>query len=94
MRSRSYDREFKLNAINLFRGGMSAAKVCKDLGIPGSTFSGWVRAYERDKEESFKGSGKPLASEEAIVTLMKEIEDVKLERDILKKALAIFSKQK
>lgn len=94
MRSRSYDREFKLNAINLFKGGKSAARVCKDLGIPGSTFSGWVRAYDRDKEDSFKGSGNPLASEEELAMLRKEYEDVKMERDILKKALAIFSKQK
>ena len=44
MRSRNYDREFKLNAVKLHvGGGKKTSKVCKDLGIPYSTFSGWLK---------------------------------------------------
>lgn len=94
MARRSYDKEFKLNAINLHKGGKSASNVCKDLGIPEPTFYYWLDQYEKEKEDSFKGSGKPKASNEEVVRLKKELEDVKMERDILKKAVAIFSKQK
>jgi len=38
MRSRKYDREFKLNAIKLYENsGKKASEICKDLGIPDST---------------------------------------------------------
>jgi len=93
MRSRSYDKEFKLNAIALHKNGKSAGQVCRDLGIPGSTFSGWVKEYDQDKEKSFPGSGNIKASNEELYRLKKELEDVKMQRDILKKAVAIFSRQ-
>ena len=38
--------------------------------------------------------GKPKASNEELMHLRKELENVRLERDILKKAVAIFSRQK
>ena len=94
MAKRRYDKEFKLNAINLHKGGKSITEVCKDLGIPTGTFFGWLKNHDVDKDNSFRGSGVPKASNEEIVKLKKELEDAKLERDILKKAVAIFSKQK
>ena len=92
MKARKYDKEFKLNAISLHKSGQSMGKVCKDLGIPGSTFSGWIKVYEERGGDAFVGSGKPI--DQNLHDIKKELEDVKLERDILKKALAIFSRQK
>jgi len=95
MKSRNYDREFKLNAVRLHTsGGKKASKVCKDLGIPDSTFSGWVKEYRENGEDSFRGSGKIKSSNKEMHRLKKELKDVQLERDILKKALAIFSQKK
>lgn len=95
MKRRSYDREFKLNAMLLLKkGGKSQAQICRDLGVPESTFSGWVDEYEIEKENSFRGSGIVRASREERHITQKEFEDIKMERDILKKALAIFSQQK
>ncbi len=94
MKKRLYDKEFKLNALSLYKSGKSAGQVCRDLGIPGSTFSGWIKEYEGDGKSAFLGSGNVKASNKSEHDLKKELEDVKLERDILKKALAIFSKQK
>lgn len=95
MRRRSYDREFKLSAVSLLKNGdNSQAQICRDLGIPESTFSGWIDEYEKEKENSFRGSGKARASQEEIRVSIKEFNDMKEERDILKKALAIFSQQK
>ena len=94
MRSRTYDKEFKLNAISLHKSGKSAGQVCRDLGIPGSTFSDWMKVYNKEGENAFVGSGNINPSDKDFHTIKKELENVKLERDILKKALAIFSKQK
>lgn len=94
MAQRQYDKEFKLNAISLYNSGKRAATVCRDLGIPDATFYYWLEQYGTEKENSFRGSGVPKASNEEIVRLRKELENAKLERDILKKAVAIFSKQK
>ena len=94
MRSRSYDKEFKLNAVLLHKNGKSPSQVCKDLGIPESTFSGWIKAYADEGENAFSGSGIIKASNQDVHALKKELEGIRIERDILKKALAIFSKQK
>jgi len=53
-----------------------------------------VKIYSEDGENSFLGSGTIKESNQDIYALKKALADVKLERDILKKALAIFSKQK
>ena len=94
MAQRRYDKEFKLNALNLYKKGQKASEVCRNLGIPEPTFYYWKEHYKEEKGNSFRGSGKPKASNEEIVRLKKELENTKLERDILKKAVAIFSKQK
>jgi transposase len=94
MTHRKYDKEFKFNAINLYRNGKLASAVCRDLGIPDATFHYWIKQYREEREEGFRGSGKPKASNDELAQLKKELENTKLERDILKKAVAIFSKQK
>ena len=44
MNTRNYDREFKINSIKLYRESQkSMTKICKDLGIPVSTFNGWLK---------------------------------------------------
>ena len=92
MSNRSYDREFKLNAIKLYREGeKSLNKVEDGLGIPGSTLSTWVKEFKSEGEKSFPGSGKLKPCNEEIYHLRKELASVKQERDILKKAIAIFS---
>lgn len=92
MKARTYDKEFKLNAISLYKSGKGKRRVCRDLGIPESTFFDWVKAYEEKDKKAFVGSGNSV--DKNLCAIKKELEDVRLERDILKKALAIFSKQK
>ena len=95
MSTRNYDREFKLNALKLYRESQKPmSKICKDLEIPISTFSGWVKEFEFHGEESFPGSGKLKPCNEEVYLLKKQLADVTMERDILKKAIAIFSKPK
>jgi transposase-like protein len=92
---RKYDREFKLNAVKLYReSGKSLIKVSQDLGIPLTTLAQWVKQFKDHGEESFVGSGSLMPCNEETYRLRKELADVKQERDILKKAVAIFSKAK
>jgi transposase-like protein len=92
---RKYDREFKLNAVKLYReSGKSLAKVAQDLGIPLTTLAQWVKQFQEQGEDSFVGSGALMPCNEEVFRLRKELADVKQERDILKKAVAIFSKAK
>ena len=89
---RTYDKEFKINAVKLCKGrDRSISSIARELGLSGSTLSNWVRDYNQNEDESFPGKGKIKSSEEEIMALRKELNHVRLERDILKKAVAIFS---
>jgi len=93
--TRKYDREFKVNSVKLYREkGKGLTETAKNLGIPKTTLAQWVEKFEEDGEQSFPGSGKLSPSNEELYRLKKELADVKQERDILKKAVAIFSKAK
>ena len=92
---RKYDREFKLSAVKLYReGGKSLEKVAADLGIPMTTLAAWVKEFREQGEKSFPGSGTLKPCNEELFLLRKELADMRQERDILKKAVAIFSKTK
>lgn len=69
-------------------------EVAKNLGIPTSTFATWVKEFTENGEDSFPGSGKLKPCNEEVYRLKKQLADVTMERDILKKAIAIFSKPK
>lgn len=92
---RKYDREFKLNAVKLYQGSNKLkAEVSRDLGIPESTFAKWVKEVEAEGEsKAFPGEGTIKASNEELYYLKRELSEVRQERDILKKALAIFSQK-
>ena len=94
MRSRSYDKEFKLNALELYKNGKKTSDICRDLEIPYGTFWSWLKQYEAEGSQSFVGSGNIKPANIDTYKLKKELAAVTMERDILKKALAIFSRQK
>ena len=93
--TRRYEKEFRINAVKHWESsGKSVAEVAEGLGVPGSTLAGWIKEYKEQGEKAFPGSGKIKPCNEEYYRLKKELEDVKMERDILKKAVAIFSKVK
>lgn len=92
---RNYDKEFIKNAINLWKTSDKSRKaLAEDLGIPSSTLASWVESERRDGEEAFPGKGHLKASDAEIAQLRKELAIAREERDILKKALGIFSLQR
>lgn len=90
--ARNYDKEFKRDAVALYKkSGRELRIIAEELGVPKSTFGHWVRAFEEDGKDSFPGKGHVKGRDEEVHALRKELNHVKLERDILKKAVAIFS---
>jgi transposase len=90
---RSYDKEFKISAVKLIlEGGKSTASVARDLGINENSLHNWKRAYKEDQEQSFPGKGHQKPEEEELRKLRKALRDMTMERDILKKAIAYFTK--
>ena len=93
--ARKYDQEFKNNAVKLYQeSGKKMGEIAKNLGIPKSTLNSWIAQKKSEGEKSFRGSGNIKSSNEELYLLKKELTDVKQERDILKKAVAIFSRPK
>ena len=89
---RSYDKEFKLNAIQLYlNSGKPYSEISNELGIPIGTLVTWVKSYKAEGKDAFPGKGHIKAADVELVTLRKELAVVREERDILKKALGIFS---
>ena len=90
---RSYDNEFKREAVRLvIEEGRKASEVERNLGITKSLLHRWVREMKEDPKEAFQGKGRLKQPDEELRRLKRELESVKEERDILKKAVAIFSK--
>ena len=90
---RYFDREFKYEAIRLVNEGKrSLGDIARDLDIHPNLLHQWRRKYRADMEHAFPGKGHLKPPEEEIRRLQRENENLKEEKDILKKALAIFSK--
>lgn len=91
-----YSREFKLDALNLLQEGKSLSEISKSLGISVNTLCTWRRRYKLYGDKAFQGPGIRLPKneqQEELRRLKKENAELKMERDILKKALRIFSKK-
>ncbi len=96
MSRRRYDRDFKRNAVLLSQEpGRPVSQVAENLGIGKDLLYRWRREYlNLNGKPAFPGNGiEALTTEEKrIKELEKKLRDTEMERDILKKAVAIFSK--
>lgn len=91
---RKYDKEFKQMAVNLCLTGKTCTEVANELGIRVDLVSRWKREYDQHKEGSFSGHGNQNLTPEQkeIARLKNELREARLESEILKKAVSIFSK--
>jgi transposase len=93
MERRSFSREFKLEAVKLVRErGVTVTQAAKDLGIAQSVLGRWVRQFASDKSQAFPGRGQMKPDDAEVARLKRELAKTKAERDILKKAIAFFTK--
>jgi transposase len=90
---RRYTKEFKLEAIRLYESGnKSVRQVEQDLGITAGLLNKWRGQHRADGQQAFVGSGHQSELETELRRLKRENEVLRQERDILKKALVVFSK--
>lgn len=92
--SRHFSREFKRDAVQLvLEKGVPVRKVARDLDIHPNLLHQWRRMFLAGGDEAFVGQGNIKPEDAEFKRLQKELEEVKEERDILKKALGVFSKR-
>jgi len=90
---RSYSREFKLEAVSMVtEGGVGMAQAARDLGISENSLWRWKKEFEEDPANAFPGKGHLKPAEDEIARLRRENRRLRQERDILKKAVGIFSR--
>ena len=91
---RRHDKAFKIDAVRLvMQEKRPVAEVSRDLGINANTLHRWVREQRDEGGNAFPGNGRLLPQDAELRRLKKELELVKEERDILKKAMAVFSRR-
>ena len=87
-----YDKEFKIEAVRLaLEPGNTQAGIERDLGICQGIISRWKHQLANEGKNAFPGKGYLKPEDERFRRLKRENERLRRERDILKKAVAIFS---
>ena len=90
---RIFSKEFKVEGVRLVRDrGVSIAQASRDLGVHENMIRKWVRQFEDDSAQAFPGNGNMKPEQAEIERLRREVQKLKAERDILKKAAAYFAK--
>ena len=91
---RAFDREFKQMVIELSNNREDYTALAAELDIRADLIYRWRREANKHLEASFPGQGNRIQTEDQkeITRLKKELRDAQIERDILKKAVSIFSK--
>ena len=89
---KQYTKEFKEQAVGLItEQGISLAQAARDLGLRENLLNRWKKELVQQGTQAFPGHGR--AQEDELVRLRREVEVLRREREILKKAVGIFSQQ-
>ena len=91
---RQYDRAFKERAVKLSYERDNIKTLASELGIRAERIYKWRAEYVEHGESSFQGHGVERLSDEGkrVKELEKKLKNTELELEILKKAIAVFSK--
>jgi transposase len=88
-KKKRFDRDFKVSAVKMVtEGGHKATEVARSLGIHENQLYAWKRKFSDQGEKAFPGKGHLTE----LAALRRKLREVEMERDILKKAVGIFSK--
>ena len=88
-KKKRFDRDFKISAVKMVTdGGHKAAEVARSLGIHPNQLYNWKQKFSSNGEKAFPGKGHLTE----LAALRRELRETQMERDILKKAVGIFSK--
>jgi len=91
---RKFDRSFKLKAVELSYQRENIKELATELGVRAELLYRWRAEFAARPQTSFPGNGKVALTEEEteLARLKRELAEMRQERDILKKAIGIFSK--
>jgi transposase len=90
MKKRRFTNEFKLEAVGLAeKGEAPVARVARDLGLHETVLRRWMQQFGQRAD----GTRMTPEEREELIRLRREVRRVTEERDILKKAVSIFSKE-
>ncbi|GCE15465.1 transposase [Tengunoibacter tsumagoiensis] len=91
---KTYTKEFKEEAVRLAQtSGKPVTQIARELGISDSAIHAWRKELAEYGTDAFPGKGHQSDLEEENRRLKRELERVQQERDILKKAVGIFSRE-
>ena len=89
-----FSKEFKLEAVRLLdRGDKAAADLARQLGVRRNQLYKWKEQLGAKGGDAFPGQGRRSDKDDEIARLKRELERVKEERDILKKAAVYFARE-
>jgi transposase len=91
MVKKKYDNDFKVLIVELLNSGIKTKQISEDYGLSLSMINRWKREYKLKSGDFSKKKELSLEAQE-LKALKKELKNVTMERDILKKAVSIFSK--
>ena len=93
MKSRKkYDKDYKISSVNLAKkSNKPVSEIENELGIPKGSLGRWIKEFDKKKEDSFPGNGRVTGKDLEIQKLKRENMILLEEREILKKAMGIFS---
>jgi transposase len=94
---RSFSREFKVEAVKLVtEKGQSIAEAARSLGIHENQLRTWKKELQKEsqgEQQAFPGHGNRPALEDELHRLKAENRRLQMERDLLKKATALFARE-
>ena len=85
---KSYDEDFKKTIVNLYENGKGISELSREYGVGKSTIDSWIKKYKT----IITSTGETTTNDE-ILKLQKKNHELEIENEILKKAVAIFSKK-
>ena len=85
---KSYDEDFKKTIVNLYENGKGISELSREYGVGKSTIDSWIKKYKT----IITSTGETTTNDE-ILKLQKKNRELEQGVEILKKAVAIFSKK-
>lgn len=85
---KSYDEDFKKTLVSLYESGKGISELSREYGVGKSTIDSWIKKFK-----TITTSTRETTNNDEILKLKKELKEKEIEIEILKKAVAIFSKK-